>query len=1263
MRAAVTQPIFSQSPWMSPVKTGETLVGRYEIQQLVGMGGSSWVYQARDSLVGEVMALKVLRPFLAQDPRLVGKFKQDVLLARKLVHPNVIRIYDIGEHEGLLFISMEFIEGRTLADLLAERRRFSAPEFFDVFRPFCSALSYVHSQQILHCDIKPTNLMFDANSVLRLMDFGIARRVAADQTQGLPLGTPAYTAPEVLQGRPATAASDIYAAGRMFYELLAGKKPSGQPPSGAPADLRQAVPGVPADLALLVAKCVEPDPDRRFSTVEDMARAAAGIDQRVVRRAWTKTLADLFAADPPPPPSLLPTFREAVERLAQVHAVKKFHRGLSPMTIRLGVSGRLDIETFDSPPAASEALGQPQYASPEMFGEGFGDDSGSRVASDIYILGFIFYEMALGRRLFRSEFAEVYQGEADLQWLSWHGNREAKARELRELLPGFPTPLSELIARMMSKNPGQRAVSFEEIVNDLARAQERSAPTMVMERPRKPPQAWSLAVKLAGLRSTVRAKLASAAKPPAAVRKPGPRRALPAGSFRGMAIGGAAAVLLIIAIVLAPRLRRGKPQASAAPPLVEVRTMPPGAMIRIDGRERGVSPLTGMQLSPGPHRVEAQREGYQPAATSVTANPGVLVTVELALQPLAQVVRIHTDLESGTVALDGRPAGELQDGQLVLENVAPGHHILNLAARHGEAALLFEIAPGTAPAIREPAQVKELAAVLVSNLGARAHVLSSFGPTQLLVDGQPAGQAGPAGLELSDLAPGEHELVFGEGNDEVRMLISSGPAPSLTAILKSDRNVGTLVVITGEDDVRVLLNNREVGRKTRHGQLRLSNLEVGEHTVGVLKDGYQNEPEQRVRIRKGDERKLEFRLRPIPIVASLVIRNAALAGAQVFLDGKLAGTVQADGSFSMANVPLGARTIGLRKDQFKPWTIQKHFSAGDIVQLSESDVALVSVLGTLRLQVPAPETLVTISQDGEAPRVTTETTLTLPEGPYTLTARAPGYGERTVTVVVIGGETRDVDLRLSPNKGAATAPGPGGRGGMADWEDAAGWTSKGDWTGWASKGDWNCRWGPRRGAGQVLYKITPPGSVIFTAQRRGGRLQWMANRTDEKNYALFEMDRTFFYGSRVVNGKAGKPHRVPHGMDAQNYYTLQVLIGPSGITHKLHDGEKWITLNEWKEPGWNPTEGKFGLLIREGVEVCISNFSFTAQPSGAVSSDAVSRGGKNTFFSQCCGGSQFRLGYGEGIAPSSFPRGGFMESLDAKKPSGDSGVLVERSVL
>ncbi|MEK7407109.1 MAG: protein kinase [Acidobacteriota bacterium] len=635
------------------------------------------------------------------------------------------------------------------------------------------------------------------------------------------------------------------------------------------------------------------------------------------------------------------------------------------------------------------------------------------------------------------------------------------------------------------------------------------------------------------------------------------------------AAGGLAAVALVVVGVLALRRTSPGPHLVA----VQIQTSPSGASVLIDNQARGVSDLK-LELPAGKHEVEARLEGYQPARTSFEVAPGLTAPVRLTLEPVAPSVRLITDLETGKVVLDDQPARELQEGELTVDALAVGKHTLKLVARDGEATISFDVTPAAAPSLTDPV-TKNLAALVVVNLGSRARLHASFGPAPVELDGQPVGQVGPGGLELGNLAPGTHELVVGADKQRRKMVIEAGPAPTLTAFLQSDREVGGLVVLTGDSDVRVFLNGREQRRPTSRGQLRIPSLAVREYSVRVAKEGFLEEAEQRVQIRKGEEAKLEFKLRPAPMLAALAI-NGGPAGAQVLLDQNPVGTVQPDGSFHHAGVAPGDHAIELRLDKFQPKRLQRAFAAGQTVQLLAGDLALDRILGRLQINVTPREAQLTLSRAGEAARPITGTSLDLPEGVYAVQARAPDHADGSATVQIVAGQTQTVKLDLTRLKKAPVAPGaiPAG---MEAWSGA-----------WKQEGGWFLH----RGGNFVLYQKTPTlGRFVLTAMlREGRRLKWVLNYTDAKNYDLFEIDKRSFYHTLVRNGRKTERPRVAHNLGDWQYCNLSIEVSAGSIIHRAQRGQEWLTLSQTMG---DYGQGQFGFYLPGGDEVGLSNFTFT----------------------------------------------------------------------
>ncbi|HEY7681097.1 MAG TPA: protein kinase [Gemmatimonadales bacterium] len=273
---------------------GGVLAGRYEIREKLGAGGMGVVYRAFDRELKESVAIKTLRPELVGDPTLLERFKQEIRLARRISHPNVVRTHDLGEAGGLYFITMEFVEGTGLDEVIRRRGALPLAVTLTIGRQLCRALEVAHAQGIVHRDIKPPNLVVDAQGFLKVMDFGIARLVEGRQVAGAPgltaagsvIGTPEYMAPEQLLGHAVDGRADLYATGVVLFECATGKRlftgdsfatvlmKQVQEP---PPDPRTVVPALPEGFSAVVLRALAKEPEQRWQTATDLLHALEAI--------------------------------------------------------------------------------------------------------------------------------------------------------------------------------------------------------------------------------------------------------------------------------------------------------------------------------------------------------------------------------------------------------------------------------------------------------------------------------------------------------------------------------------------------------------------------------------------------------------------------------------------------------------------------------------------------------------------------------------------------------------------------------------------------------------------------------------------------------------------------------------------------------------------------------------------------------------------------------------------------------------------------
>ena len=263
---------------------GAVLLGRYRILNILGRGGMGLVYRADDLKLGQAVALKFLPPSLARDPENLTRFLAEVRTARQVSHPNVCRVYDIAEAEGHYFLSMEYVDGEDLGTLLARIGRLPPAKALEIAHQLCAGLAAAHARQVVHRDLKPSNIMIDGRGHARITDFGLAI-APEDAKPGELAGTPSYMAPELFEGKPATAQSDLYALGIVLYELYTGKHPWDRRPASEsqrrqstrpPSSPSHHAPEIDPAVDRIILRCLEKDPSARPSSALQVGAALPG---------------------------------------------------------------------------------------------------------------------------------------------------------------------------------------------------------------------------------------------------------------------------------------------------------------------------------------------------------------------------------------------------------------------------------------------------------------------------------------------------------------------------------------------------------------------------------------------------------------------------------------------------------------------------------------------------------------------------------------------------------------------------------------------------------------------------------------------------------------------------------------------------------------------------------------------------------------------------------------------------------------------------
>ncbi|MGA2600828.1 MAG: serine/threonine-protein kinase [Bryobacteraceae bacterium] len=318
---------------------GTIVASRYRIIALLGKGGMGEVYRADDLTLGQQVALKFLPAPLSSSSESVNRFRNEVRVARQVSHPNVCRVYDVGEIDGHLFLSMEYVDGEDLASLLRRIGRLPADKAIEIARRLCAGLAAAHEKGVLHRDLKPGNVMLDGRGHVLLTDFGLAALAGEISGNEIRSGTPAYMAPEQLAGKEVTVRSDIYSLGLVLYEIFTGKRPfeattleelTRLQSQATPVSLSTLVRDLDPVVERVILRCLDPDPSRRPSSALAVSAALPGGDP----------LAAALAAGETPSPEMVMAAGEG-EGLAPVVAIPIF----AAIVIGVIVSATLKTQT------------------------------------------------------------------------------------------------------------------------------------------------------------------------------------------------------------------------------------------------------------------------------------------------------------------------------------------------------------------------------------------------------------------------------------------------------------------------------------------------------------------------------------------------------------------------------------------------------------------------------------------------------------------------------------------------------------------------------------------------------------------------------------------------------------------------------------------------------------------------------------------------------------------------------------------------------
>jgi len=338
---------------------GQIIAQRYRVVALAGRGGMGEVYRAEDLTLGQVVALKFLPEVLTQDSAALARFHAEVRTARQVSHPNVCRVFDIGDTDGTLFLTMEYVDGEDLASVVRRIGRLSQDKAAEIARQICAGLAAAHERGVIHRDLKPANVMLDGAGKIRITDFGLAGIAATIKGAEVRAGTPAYMAPEQLAGRDVSARSDIYSLGLILYEILTGKRAFEASTLAELIKLREQgtitnpstlVRDLDPLIERVILRCLELEPEKRPSSALQVAAALPGGDP----------LAAALAAGETPSPEMVAASGET-QGLRPRLAVSLFALTVVGLIALLFVSDRDKLHNrtpLENPPEVLAARGR-----------------------------------------------------------------------------------------------------------------------------------------------------------------------------------------------------------------------------------------------------------------------------------------------------------------------------------------------------------------------------------------------------------------------------------------------------------------------------------------------------------------------------------------------------------------------------------------------------------------------------------------------------------------------------------------------------------------------------------------------------------------------------------------------------------------------------------------------------------------------------------------------------------------------------------------
>lgn len=335
---------------------------RYQLEDRLGTGGMAEVYRAQDLTLERTVAIKLLRQDYSQNPEFRARFHQEAKAAANLSHPNIVTVHDFGYSANQLFIVMEYLPGDDLKTLLKRREPFSVAEAIDLITQACAGLGYAHRAGLVHCDVKPQNMLVTPDKRLKVGDFGIARALATispDEKSDVVWGSPQYFSPEQASGSAPSPASDVYSLGVIFYEMLTGRLPfiASTPQELArlhrealPPSPRRFNPRLPTPLEQIILKVLSKEPSSRYRTADQLGRVLANFSYSYQPSPAQAAYTPPAQATTVPPAQIRPASRPIPSQPVRVQPEKSGYETIEieePGSGLVHISPRLQNQGFD----------------------------------------------------------------------------------------------------------------------------------------------------------------------------------------------------------------------------------------------------------------------------------------------------------------------------------------------------------------------------------------------------------------------------------------------------------------------------------------------------------------------------------------------------------------------------------------------------------------------------------------------------------------------------------------------------------------------------------------------------------------------------------------------------------------------------------------------------------------------------------------------------------------------------------------------------